>query len=193
MSIILTNSCDPLDPLNEVERKTRGGDIVHVEKLNAVVLYNAHMGGVDRSDQLRSYYSVNRSSHKWYRYIFWFIFKVVLGNSFIVDKEKVNRSGRRTLCEFRMALAQQLIAGFSSRSDQKKRSQRALSLEGCIGPENSASHFISRREGRKRHCVQCKKDGRKTAINCAKETIYECAQCGVALCKETSFFYFNTL
>lgn len=73
MSILSTN-CHPLDPPNVVERNRRGGKVVREEKPKAVVLYNAHMGGVDRSDQLRSYYSVSRPSHKWYRYIFWFIF-----------------------------------------------------------------------------------------------------------------------
>ena len=154
-----------------------------------------HMGGVDHSDQLRSYYSVSRPSHKWYRYIFWFIFEAVLGNAFIIDKEKVNRLGRRTVYEFRLALAKQLIGGFSSHSEHKKRSQKALFLELCISSENSPGHFISRREGNahKRHCVQCKKDGKKTASNRAKETIYVCAQCDVALCKEPCFLRFHSL
>ena len=36
---------------------------------------------------------------------------------------------------------------------------------------NSAGHFSTRREGnaRKRHCVQCKKDGRKTATGQGKQ------------------------
>lgn len=49
MSIISTN-CDPLNAPNIVERRIRGGKIVCVDKPSAVVLYKAHMGGVDRSE-----------------------------------------------------------------------------------------------------------------------------------------------
>ena len=157
-------------------------------------MYNEHMGGVDHSDQLRAYYNTCRPSRKWYSYIFWFIFEVVLGNAFILDKENVNRPGRRTVREFRLPLAEQLISGFSSCSENRKRSQKATSLEPCVSPENAVGHFISRREGnaRKRHCVQCKRDGRKTESNRAKETIYECAR-GVALCKKPCFIRFHSL
>ena len=77
---------------------------------------------------------------------------MVLGNAFILDKENVNRLGHRTVREFRLPLAKQLIGGSS---------QEAASLEPCVIPENAVGHFISRREGNacKRHCIQCKKDG----------------------------------
>ena len=115
-----------------------------------------------------------------------FIFDLSLVNSFIIFKENVNRRGRRTLANFRLALATQLINGFCSRLENRKRTMKGASVEGTTTPENAPGHFIIRREGnaRKRHCVQCKKDGRKTASNRAKETIYECAQCGIALCKD---------
>ena len=44
-----------------------------VQKPVVIDLYNSSMGGVDRTDQLREYYSVGRSCYKWYRYIFWFL------------------------------------------------------------------------------------------------------------------------
>lgn len=43
-----------------------------VTKPAALDFYNKHMGGVDLADQLRSYYSIGRSSYKWCRYLFWF-------------------------------------------------------------------------------------------------------------------------
>ena len=71
---------------------------------------------------------------------------------------------------------------------------RAALTQPTLTPENAAGHFISRREGnaRKRHCVQCKRDGVKTASDRAKETIYECSQCGVALCKEPCFLRYHS-
>ncbi|KAJ7360089.1 hypothetical protein OS493_018073 [Desmophyllum pertusum] len=61
--------------------------------------------------------------------------------------EKVHRAGRRTLVHFRLALAKQLIAGFSSRSENRKRTMKAASLEATTSPENAPGHFITRREG----------------------------------------------
>ena len=192
---ILSTNFDPLSPKTVKERRNKNGDVVRVEKPGCVDLYNTHMGGVDRSDQLRSYYSASRPSHKWYKYLFWFIFDVTVCNSYIIFKENVHRPGRRTLVDFRLALAKQLIAGFSSRSEKRKCTMRAASLQSVTTPENAAGHFVTRREGnaRKRHCVQCKRDGRKTASDRAKETIYECSQCGVALCKDTCFLHFHSL
>ena len=46
--------------------------------------YNKHMGGVDRFDQLISYYPVGRSGIKWWRYIMWFIVNLSIVNSWIV-------------------------------------------------------------------------------------------------------------
>ena len=69
---------------------------------------------------------------------------------------------------------------------------KAAALEVTTTPENSMGHFVIRREGRKRHCVQCKKDGHKTSSDRGKETIYECAQCGIALCKDSCFLRFHS-
>ena len=152
------------------------------------------MSGVDRSDQLQSYYSVCRPSKKWYKYLFWFIFDPSLVNSFIIFKENVHRRGRRTLVNFRFALAKPPIAGFLSRAEKRKCTMKAAALDVTTTPENATSHSITRREGnaRKRHCVQCKKDGLETSSNRAKKTIYECAQCGIALCKDPCFHRFHS-
>ena len=57
--------------------------------------------------------------------------------------------------------AKQLIAGFSSRAENRKHTMKAAALEVTTTLENSTGHFVIQREGRKRHCVQCKKDGPK--------------------------------
>ena len=53
---ILSTNFDSLAPKTVKERRKRNGD-VRVEKPACVDLYNDSMGGVDRSDQLRSHYS----------------------------------------------------------------------------------------------------------------------------------------
>ena len=67
---ILSTNFDPLQPKTVKERRKKNGDVVYVEKPACVDLYNNSMGGVDHSDQLRSYYSACQPSKKWYKYLF---------------------------------------------------------------------------------------------------------------------------
>ena len=50
-------------------------------------VYTANMGGVDRADQLRSYYYVGRQSRKWYKYLFGFSFNLAACNTYILESE----------------------------------------------------------------------------------------------------------
>uniref|UniRef100_S4RR35 PiggyBac transposable element-derived protein domain-containing protein n=1 Tax=Petromyzon marinus TaxID=7757 RepID=S4RR35_PETMA len=52
-----------------------------------VVHYNRFMGGVDRSDQYRSYYAVGRASKKWWRYIVWFLLNLSIVNGWLLYRE----------------------------------------------------------------------------------------------------------
>ena len=38
--------------------------------------YNKYMGGVDRMDQLRSYYGVGRTGRRWWKYMFWGVMNI---------------------------------------------------------------------------------------------------------------------
>ena len=93
-----------------VTSMTRGRGVVvsEVVKPKVIAMYNENMGGVDQSDQMRLYYPTGRSSRKWYWYIFWFLFDVVIG------LDKMSATGRRRPkmgLEFRDKLAKQLIRG----------------------------------------------------------------------------------
>ena len=76
-------------------------------------IYTKYMGGVDRADQLRSYYYIERQSRKWYKYLFWFAFNVAACNSYILQCENTRR--KRPQEKFLLELGKGLIAGFNSR------------------------------------------------------------------------------
>lgn len=82
------------------------------------------------------------TTKKWFKYLFWFIFYLSLINSFIIFKENDSRRGR-TLANFRLALATQLIGGFSSRSENRKLTMKAASVEATTTPVQG--HFIIRK------------------------------------------------
>ncbi|KAK3754003.1 hypothetical protein QZH41_007672 [Actinostola sp. cb2023] len=65
----------------------------------------------------------------------------------------------------------------------KRKKIDSLSLD----PENAGKHFVVKIKGRKRGCVQCKKNGSTTPKGRTIESTFECLQCGVALCKMDCF------
>jgi len=145
-----------------VQRKKNGREIT-IQKPLVADTYTANMGGVDRADQLRSFYFTGWQCRKWYRYIFWFLFNLSVCNSFVLSS--VHRGRKGTMFEFHLELAKQLINGFS----QRKRKRRLLESRNAsvVGLQEHVSVKV---EGRKRKCVQCIKAGRRTPKGCKIET-----------------------
>ena len=52
----------------------------------AIISYNKFMGGVDRGNQLRGYYSCRMKSRKFYKYFFYFLLDVAITNAFVLYK-----------------------------------------------------------------------------------------------------------
>lgn len=173
----LSTNISPDQPSRTVERTIRGKTEQIVKPLVSDI-YTKYMGGVDRADQLRSYYYIGRQSRKWYKYLFWFAFNVAACNSYILQCENTRR--KRPQEKFLLELGKGLIAGFNSR----KRPSTSAALP-VIRP--MASHLSTKVEGRKKECVHCKAVGRKTKGNNAVQTKYKCMQCNVSLCKTPCF------
>ena len=55
-----------------------------VEKPHAIVEYNKYKGGVDRGDQLLTYYGYPHRTRKWWRRAFFFLFDAAVVNSYIM-------------------------------------------------------------------------------------------------------------
>ena len=161
-----------------VQRRKNGRNI-NIEKPRVADVYTANMGGIDRADQLCSFYFAGYSSRKWYRYIFWFLFNLSVCNGFILESTYRADQGKhkRPMISFRLDLAKHLIDGFSQRK-RKRRSQ-----ETPHHPVAREEHVSVHVDGRKRKCVQCIKVGRRTPKGYKIETRFECSLCKVALCR----------
>ena len=179
VSVISTN-CSPLAVDLVVNRQNQ-----QVSKPAVIDLYNKNMGGVDLADQIRQYYSVGRSSYKWYRYLFWFLIDVSICNSFLLYNNYRLGQGQSKVKQllFRTNLAKQLIAGFSSVLSGAHSAKRQKIENLSLSPANTDKHFIVKIEGRKKVCVHCKTVGRKTEGGHSVESSFQCLQCSVALCK----------
>ena len=187
---VMSTNVSPLADDVEVNRGNR-----EVPKPVVIDLYNNSMGGVDRADQLREYYSVGCSSCKWYRYIFWFLIDVAICNAFVLcNYHRLSKGmGKLKQLKFRTDLAKQLIGGHST-SVSTAQSCKRRKIEAYLLEEgNAGKHFIDKIKGRKRQCVQCKRVGTKTPKGHPVESTFECVQCGVALCKEVCFADYHML
>lgn len=68
----------------------------------AIVEFNKFMGGVDRHDHLRSSYTLQRSSNRWWTYFAWFGVDMALINSYIlyksIHKKKTHKQFHLQVC-----------------------------------------------------------------------------------------------
>ena len=66
-------------------KKNRRGD--EIMKPDCILDYNAHMCGVDRLDQMLSYYSPLRKTLKWYRIVVLQALDMAVSNEFVLYKQ----------------------------------------------------------------------------------------------------------
>ena len=157
-----------------VNRKKKDGIVAIVQCPYAVSEYNKYMNGVDRADQLGSTYTVARKALKWWKYLFFYLFDVCIVNAFILMKEspahqlktKTNRPRDRTQLEFRMKLARQMLAAYTS-----KRKRPATLVESV----NTSQHWPAVMP-KKGYCKMC------SMKHIRREPVTGCEQCQVNLC-----------
>jgi len=158
-------------------------------------IYNKHMGGVDLSDQMRSYYPSGRPGKKWWRYLLWFLLDVSICNAFVLERLSLHATSsrsRRSLLHFKLELAKQLIGGFSGRKRYPGRKRKFASHDNAVALPNLPGHQQVQFQGRKRACVQCSNHGQKTPSGRTPETTYGCNRCGVNLCRNSCFLHYHT-
>ena len=178
-----------------VERRSRravGGREV-VEKPEAIVEYNKYMGGVDRGDQLLTYYGYPHRTVKWWRRAFFFLFDAAVVNSYIMYCQQYN--GRRLTHEqYRIELAKNLL---------KSANTPVPSTDPPHGPRLQLHNPLSRLTGRhfpgqleksaaghqtQRDCTVCsRRKGRGR-----KPTTFFCKECDVPLCVVPCFELYHT-
>ena len=129
--------------------KGRDGTTTTYSCPNSLALYNRHICGVDRNDQLRGYYHVRLKCRKYYKYIFWFMFDLAITNAYILSQSHPDHRGN-SLKDFRTTLAKELIGTYSGRKQTGRPS---------IGPPTKRFcqyHFPLRRtDGAYRRCHYC--------------------------------------
>lgn len=158
--------------------------------------YNTFMGGVDKADQLRALYNVDRKSKKWWHRLFWGIIDIVFVNSFVINNELNNT--KLTVKQYRRSVAQGLIV--LNKSGQKRtfnvspstkknclqprRGKQLYSIPSDVRLGNLGAHWIEYSNTRGR-CEVCSKK------KIESKPFSKCSTCKVFLCQNEKKPCFN--
>ena len=85
--------------------------IEEVQKPVMVEQYNTYMGGVDKSDQLLSYYGYCHRTVKWWRRAFFHLVDNAIVNAYILYRLSEQSGRKLDHKHFRIELAKQLLGG----------------------------------------------------------------------------------
>ena len=152
--------------------------------------YNVHMLGVDKLDQLMSYYCFLRKSVKWWRKVFFWVLEVAVINAYIVYKELALKRGERPMSHlaFRRCLIEHLSEPMRSSAVPRSRSGRVAQNIERLRPER---HFLEKVD-RRTDCSVC--SGRVQGET-RHLTLYRCKTCSdkPPLCPAPCFEQYHTL
>ena len=161
-----------------VLRRQKNGSRIPVPCPTSIMDYNNFMGGVDRGDQLRGYYSCRTKCRKFYRYIFYFLLDVAITNAFILQKGYCVNAPFSNIKEFRLKLASKLVGDYCSRKRAGRSGGVVRSLPLRHFPTTIPEAVPTRKaKHRRSRCTRCY-DRSKRSVS----TSWYCPQCQVWLC-----------
>lgn len=135
------------------------------------------MGYVNYADMLKSYYEIDRKSHKWWHKIFFHFLDLSLVNSFTLFKEN-SQGSTMNIKQYRLAVAAGLIGQPNPSSKGRKPQKKTLNKFKINVPLeqrlSNASH-MPQSCASKRCCYCSTKDN-------PHRTKWECRSCKIGLC-----------
>ena len=159
-------------------------------KPEIILSYNQFMNGIDRNDQLLTYYSLNVKSIKWWKNLFWRLFELSIVNIFQILKFKARDAV--TQKRLRLDLAQLLV--------QSLVDQRTIQPEfpgpGRPTPDLDrlkGKHFGtgSKKGNARGRCKVCAKEKKPNGKYKDTKTANYCERCEV-LCEGDCFRIYHT-
>ncbi|KAB0804596.1 hypothetical protein PPYR_01566 [Photinus pyralis] len=176
---LISNFHNPQDTTT-VKRKARNGSIEDVPCPIMLTDYNAHMNAVDKFDQKKSSYEIDRKSRKWWHRIFFYFVDACIVNSYIIY-EKLGLP-KMTLKNFRRKVVEHLVCETLTHTNTKKRRSNpvvaAIREHKPYVPDNirqrEAAHLPIRSS--RRRCGHCSTKSKQV------RTKWMCTMCKVPLC-----------
>ena len=190
-----------------VTRKyTADGNIQNTPQLvpapPAVIDYCDNMGGVDLSDQLRSYHQMNRKAQAWWKQLLYFLVDICRVNAWISYKhhyetheddddedddsdsssDDETTSTKMTHTMFTVSIAEALIGGYSHGRRTKVTKAGPVLLENFDGHHVLEKMTDPKKAKYPRGCRMCATEKRMTPSGAPVKTSFGCIGCGIFLC-----------
>lgn len=143
----------------------RSKSMLKVKKPEALAVYNIYMHGVDKVDQLASYYSFTRKSLKWWKKVFFYLIEISISNSYVLY---LQNKGEKTLSRkaYRLKLIDKLFSRNQKYNEYKLHRGRVIPL-----------HHFPLYQPLSKECYWCRE-----FYKMKKRTKYYCEKCEVPLC-----------
>lgn len=130
-----------------------------ISKPLPLVNYNKYMSGIDRHDQMLSYYLSERKTLRWYKKLFMHIIEIMLINSHALYNKY---SGEKMpLYEFRLSVIKALLPCIEEHRQKENPDVHVMFKRVSTGTKRI----------QRRRCKSCANEGKRT------ETLYECRDC----------------
>ena len=167
-----------------VKRRRKDGEQQDVQCPQIIASYNSFMGGVDKNDQMKSYYGIKCKSKKWWHRIFFDLLDRAIVNSHILELESPNHQNRSSK-DFRIDIAKLLMGDFTSK---KRPGRPSTETPARFVERHFPSPLPSNEKGKtkERRCFVCSSKEKP------KKTSYFCEDCDVGLCVAPCFRVYHT-
>ena len=180
------------DSMVTKRRRTRlaPGGTEEVQKPAIVEKYNTYMGGVDKADQLLSYYGFSHRTVKWWRRAFFHLFDQAIVNAYILYRISEQSGRKLDHKHFRIELAKQLLVNTDNQLPHHPPRLNALPPPARLTERHFLEKVPSCPSGRPSQpvCVVCSgKKGRGK-----KSTTFRCKQCMLPMCIINCFELYHT-
>ena len=100
---VISNAHVPtiMDSVNRHGKSKRKPNVVHI--------YNNHMSGIDRSDQMLPYHSALRKTIRWYKKVGIHIMEIFLSNAYYMYAKNTTNPNAKNMIDFRESIVTNLI------------------------------------------------------------------------------------
>lgn len=187
---LLSNFHDP-NSYQIIRRKGKNGAKEDLQCPELIIDYNKYMGGVDRADQRKESYSLDRKSKRFWLRIFFSFLNVTLSNAFILFKDRTNSS--LTYLKFLSSITTSLIEENKIRkcsspgvnSNKKKNKTFGRKIQFGFKNNNEPHLPIVGIQGKCAFCSTKKNQYRSS---------YHCTHCNRAFCmnsKRNCFYKYH--
>lgn len=172
---LLSNYLSSVQTVSKARKKKGHSERIETDIPLMVTEYNKYMGGVDKSDQMKSAYAFDhRSKQKYYLRIFHDLMDTTVVNGFIIYNKILERHGQKkmTHLEFQQCITRGLTRNYTSRSFPVATPGSRKRARTECGDHTHLPTFLDERK----RCVVCTK---KKLDN--RTDVY-CEDCNVCLC-----------